>query len=221
MQFLDHDIRLAIFDLDGTLLQSTSLWSDIDVAFFAKRGMDVPDQYGINIVHMGLEEGAQWTTKTFFPNEKPEDIIAEWRMMSQKAYEEEIPLAPFAKETLEAMASFGVKLAVATANSKELYEPCLKRLQIFDYFEEILDVNTINASKRSSKIYDELTSRFHVKKENVIVFEDALEAMSTAYKAGYLTVGIFDPFTTKDEEAGKANCNIFIKQWREFLDLLH
>ena len=35
----------AIFDLDGTLLDSMRVWDDIDVAFLKKRGLEVPPDY--------------------------------------------------------------------------------------------------------------------------------------------------------------------------------
>lgn len=221
MELLGRDIRLAIIDLDGTLADSTSLWKEIDKKFFAKRGMDVPSLYGEQIVHMGLQQGAEWTVKLFLPNERPEDLILEWREASQKAYEEEIPLKPGAKEALEALKRRGVHLSLATANSEELYVPCLKRTGIYDDFEQILDVKSIESGKKSSKIYDTLAERFHVEKENVVVFEDALEAITTAHNAGYLSIGVFDPESSLSKIENQKHCDLFLKNWQQFLDLLH
>ena len=35
----------AIFDLDGTLLDSMGVWDQVDIDFLSKRGIDVPDDY--------------------------------------------------------------------------------------------------------------------------------------------------------------------------------
>ena len=40
------DFKCAIFDLDGTVLDSTDIWTQIDIEFFAERGMSLPEGYG-------------------------------------------------------------------------------------------------------------------------------------------------------------------------------
>ena len=61
MRFLDHEIKAAIFDMDGTLVDSTGLWHEIDKAFFRKRGMEIPSDYAQKIVHLGLKQAAIFT----------------------------------------------------------------------------------------------------------------------------------------------------------------
>lgn len=76
----------AIFDLDGTLIDSMGLWLDIDREFFAKRNMSVPADYQRSIAHLGFKECAAFTVGQYLPNEKEEDVIAEWREMSLEKY---------------------------------------------------------------------------------------------------------------------------------------
>lgn len=76
----------AIFDLDGTLIDSMGLWLDIDREFFAKRNMSVPADYQRSIAHLGFKECAAFTVGQYLPNEKEEDVIAEWREMSLERY---------------------------------------------------------------------------------------------------------------------------------------
>ena len=217
MHFLGKEILLAIFDFDGTLLDSTSLWAKIDQRFFAKRGQTVPPHYGEEAVHLGLEKAAQWTKEAFFPNEEAKDILAEWRSMALEAYQNELILKPCAEKVLSSFKNKGVKLALATANSKELYEPCVDRLKIGSFFDFIVDVSSVKEGKKSSRIYDLTAEHFGVKKENVVIFEDALEPMMTSYKAGYLTVGVYDPNTTKDLTAAKENCDLFLEDFASLL----
>ena len=216
MNLAGRDIQLAIFDLDGTLLDSTGVWDEIDRDFFAKRNMRVPVNYGRTIVHMGLEKGAEWTRDNFCPDEKPEDILAEWRAASKKAYEEDISLKVDCTDVLELFLAHDVHLSAATANSEDLYLPCLKRLQILDYFENVVDVNSVKEGKSSSKIYDEITAKYGLSKENVIVFEDSLAAMATAHDAGYLTVGVFDEKSNKGAINCEDKCDLFIEDWGTF-----
>lgn len=220
MKFLNRDIKLAIFDLDGTLLDSTSIWSDIDQEFFHKRGMEIPPNYTAEIAHLGLEKAALWTKIKYCPEEEASAILKEWKDMSLKAYQEDIKEKPYAKELLEKLKNNGVHLAIATANSKELYEPCLKRLGIDMYFDFVIDVNSVKQGKTSSEIYDKTAERFNLHKDNIMIVEDLLEAMVTAFKAGYLTIGVYDEMTTKDIEKNKKNCHFFAVSLHDILKLL-
>ena len=49
-------IKGAIFDLDGTLLSSTDVWSKIDVEFLGKRGLEVPEDYVETITPMEFKQ---------------------------------------------------------------------------------------------------------------------------------------------------------------------
>ena len=216
MKFQNRDIKLAIFDLDGTLIGSTSVWADVDTKFFKKRGMDVPDGYGRAIAHLGLDKAAKYTKETYFPDENEEDIIQEWVDMVKEEYLATIKLKPYAKEVLELLISKGVHLAVATANSKDLYEPCLKRLGIYDLFEFVIDVGSTKEGKNSSEIYDRISEHFGVSKENTMVVEDLPQALKTAYAAGYLSVGIYDESTSKKDDYMRSICHLYYKDYYQF-----
>ena len=71
----------VIFDIDGTLLESTSIWHDVDVEFFKKRGMELPDDYAQAIGHIGLDKAAIYTIERFKLNEKKEDIFSCYFLM--------------------------------------------------------------------------------------------------------------------------------------------
>lgn len=216
MNFAGKDIRLIIMDLDGTLLQSTFLWDEIDEIFFERRGMSVPKGYGQKIVQMGLEAGAKWTKETYCPSEKAEDILKEWRDASTEAYHERITLKLGAREILDQLAARDIPIALATANSKDLYLPCLKRLQILDYFDSIVDVDDVKEGKHSSKIYDVLTERYGLSKDNVMVCEDALGSIKTAHNAGYLTVAVWDFCGNVDANECEENSDLYIDNWLKF-----
>ena len=73
------EIKGAIFDLDGTLLDSMWVWNQVDIDFLGKRGFDVPPDYPKAIAAMGFHETAEYTIKRFDLKEKVKDVIAEWQ----------------------------------------------------------------------------------------------------------------------------------------------
>ena len=82
----NKEIKAVIFDLDGTLLDSTNIWEEIDKAFFAKRGMEVPPTYVDDIAHIGLKEAAIYTKNTYGFNDSIEEILQEWKNASVEQY---------------------------------------------------------------------------------------------------------------------------------------
>lgn len=219
MKLQSRDIKLAIFDMDGTLIDSTGKWGEIDREFFAKRGIDtVPEDYGKQIVHLGLEKGAEMTIEKYgFVNDTVEGIIKEWRDASMHEYLYNIPLKPYAKEILEYFKQNGVLLALATANDSDLYLPCLKRLNIYNYFDYIIDVNVVKEGKTSPKIYNSVCEKFNIKQSEAVVFEDTPTGLKTAKEAGFFVVGVDDKASLCAEEEKKSYSDIYIYSFKELI----
>ena len=217
MKICGRKINAVIFDLDGTLLDSSGIWGDIDKEFFAKRNMEIPSSYTDEIAHIGLDEAAILTSQKYCKNEKPEDILKEWKMASKKQYEEIIQLKPNVLKLLEVFKKNNIKLAVATANKKYLYEPCLKRLNVFDYFEFIADVDTVGEGKNSVKLYNYVADKLNEKPENIVIFEDIHIGLKTAYENGYLSIAVYDNHS-KDEQLKRKYSHLYINDFIEIIE---
>lgn len=82
----------AIFDLDGTLLDSMGVWRKIDEDFLGKRGFIVPDDYLVAITSKNFDAAAEYTKERFNLPESEEEIIKEWFDMAIEAYTNEVKL---------------------------------------------------------------------------------------------------------------------------------
>jgi len=194
---IPKNIKLAILDLDGTLLDSTCMWDDIDRDFFHKRGLEVPEGYGVYCAHNGLEKAAIYTKETFNLPESIEEILKEWHDASIEMYEKNIQLKPKSLQLLDEFKEKGIILACATANSRSLYMPCIKRLGIDKYFELCVDVDIVKSGKRSPEIYNYISNHFEIDKKDTLVFEDNPTAIKTAFDDGYVVVAVRDQQTDK------------------------
>ena len=63
----------AIFDLDGTLLDSMGVWDQVDIDFLSKRGIDVPDDYMTKVAAMQFRQIAEYTIARFSPCRNAEE----------------------------------------------------------------------------------------------------------------------------------------------------
>ena len=220
MKLLNHEINAVIFDMDGTLIDSTGLWHEIDMLFFAKRGMELPKDYAQKIVHLGLRKAAELTRELYGVKETPDEIIHEWRQMALDMYHNDVELKPGAIALLETLKSNGLKLAIATANDAELYMPCIMRLGIGDYFDFIADVNSSKEGKNSAKIYLDLTEKMNSKPENTLVLEDMPTCIKTVYDAGFVTVAVADKASEKFNEDKRTNSHLFINNFQELINII-
>ena len=220
MRIFDKDIKLAIFDLDGTLIDSTSIWAEIDEKFFHKHGLEIPPSYNEEIAHIGLTKAAELTRELYRIQESPEEIILEWRQMAIDLYQNDVQLKEGAIELLELFKKNGLKLSIATANDEELYMPCVKRLGIGKYFDFIADVNSSKEGKNSAKIYLDLAKDMASKPENTLVLEDMPTCIKTVHDAGFPTIAVYDKASEKFDNEKRSNSDLFINNFNELIDLL-
>lgn len=189
------DIEGAIFDLDGTLLDSSWVWDMVDIKFLGDRGFDVPNDYVEAISPMGAERAAVYTIERFGLDENPDDIVREWIDMAKKEYALDVVCKPFAKEFLEKLSKQGIKMAVATSSDRELFMTTLERENILKYFEPIVTVNEVERGKGYPDIYEEAARRIKINPHNCVVFEDIYTGVSGA------KLGEFNVIAVKDEKS--------------------
>ena len=140
----DNHGKAAIFDLDGTLLDSMGVWDQVDIDFLAKRGIEVPADYMGKVAAMQFRQIAEYTIARFGLPDTPEALMQEWDDMARVAYSTVVEAKPHAVEYLSYLKRSGAKLAVATSLPPALREPAMKHVGIFDYFDQIVSVDDAN-----------------------------------------------------------------------------
>lgn len=210
-------IQGAIFDLDGTLLDSMNIWDNVDRIFFERRGMEVPEDYVLAIAPLGFALAASYTINRFQLKEKEEDIIAEWYQLAREAYAKQVKLKPYAKEYLEKLKRQGVCLAAATASDASLFEPCLIHNEIFSYFDIIVTVRDVKRGKGFPDIYELAAKKMNLLAKDCVVFEDILKGIEGAKAGGFLAVGVEDAHSNFEKEEIQSRADIYIKTWGELI----
>ncbi len=212
------DVRGAIFDLDGTLLDSMGVWEEIDIAFLAKRSIAVPQDYVEKVTPMGFLQAAEYTIERLHLSECAQDIIAEWGRMSIDAYSHRIALKPYAKEYLKQLKAKGIRLAVATALTPDLYGPALRNNGILEYFDAFASLSEVSRGKGSPDIYLLAASRLGLRPEKCVVFEDILEGIKGAKAGGFLTCGVYDRYSAHEKDKILASADRYIISFKELLE---
>jgi len=211
------DFEGALFDLDGTLLDSMWLWEKIDEEFLSRRGIKVPPDYFHTIAPMTFRETAEYTRERFHLDEPPEEIMAEWNAMARDAYAYKVPLKPYAKEYLQYLKGKGVRLGTATSLPDILSEPALKRLGIYHLFDAFTSTDEVNRGKSRPDLYILGVSKLGVPPEKCVVFEDTLEGIKGVLAAGMKPCGVYDEHYASSQEDMKKLCEAYIYNFRQLL----
>ncbi len=211
------DFKCAIFDLDGTVLDSTDVWNQIDIEFFAYRGMSMPEDYGKIIAPMGFERAAEYTVSTYGLNETPQEVVAVWNKMSHEKFENDVRLKPGAKEYLHYLKSNGVVLCVATASQKDMFIPALKSNEIYDLFDHITTLEEVKRGKGFPDIYLKSAQKANFSVDECVVFEDLLAGVLGAKDGGFRTIAMYDKNSEKDIEKIKKTADRLIYDFSELM----
>lgn len=213
------DFKGAIFDLDGTVLDSNWVWEQIDIDFLGVRGIEVPEDYMETIAHLGAHATAVYTIDRFDLNEKPEDLVAEWITMAKEAYAKKILCKPYAKEYIKKLYDEGVKLAIATSSDRELFMVTLEREGIMPYFSSIVTVGEVNRGKGFPDIYEEAARRLGEKPENCVVFEDILKGIEGAKAGNFKVVAVYDYKSAHNREQMEKLADCYIEEFKQLMEV--
>lgn len=211
------NIEGAVFDLDGTLLDSSWVWEKVDEKFLGDRGFQVPDDYVDEISPLGAERAAVYTIERFGLNEDKDDIVREWIEMAKKEYATEVVCKPYAKEFLEELHKFNIKMAVATSSDRELFMKTLEREGILKYFQKIVTVDEVERGKGYPDIYEEAARRIKVNPHKCLVFEDILAGVTGASLGEFNVVAVFDEKSKHNWEKIKSISKYSINDYKELL----
>ena len=210
------EFSAAIFDLDGTLIESNSVWAKIDKIILNKRGIRCSDDLANKLSSMTYEEAAEEMHKLGV-TESTEELIREFNQLAVQEYRYNIFLKEYAAEYLEYLKIRGVKIALATASPRELYEPALRHNNVYRYFDVFCTTGEAGKSKDHPDIYLMAASKLEVSPEDCAVFEDVLKGIISAKNAGMLAIGVYDRYSSEDIITIRAAADKFIMNFSEMM----
>ena len=210
------DKRFAIFDMDGTLVDSMTYWRHL-ASEFLEESKGVPEVSPAvleRIKPMTMTESAALFIEEYSLSGTAESVAAEMNAVMDEHYRRDIPLKPGVAAYLEALHCRGVTMCVASATAEDLMDACLTRLGVAHHFSFLLSCETIGVGKSRPDVYLEAAKRLGVQPEDIAVFEDALYAANTAKQAGFYTIAVRDDSNQSHWETLTALADEKILDWQ-------
>ena len=192
------EIKAAIFDMDGTLVDSLMLWDVLwstfgeqylnDKSFTPSKEDDkkvrtITSKDAMTLIHNNYNMG-----------NSGEELLEKANCIIKDFYANSVELKDGVREFLEHCKNKGVKMCIASATAPEMIYIALKHCDIEKYFLKVFSCGTIGKGKDEPDVFLQAAEFLGAEIKDTWVFEDSLTAIETAAKIGMPTVGIYDKF---------------------------
>ena len=213
---MQSSFKYAIFDNDGTLLDSMKYWRLGTLEYIMANNMALPEE--MTIRELLTSSSRESTTRlaeqrglTF------EEILPELEERMDRHYLHDVHPKPGCLEFLEALKADGAKLCVATAARGEPCRRALEKLDMLKYFDFVTDSYEIGVYKSKPEFFQAVAERMGTTAENCWVFEDAVYAMRGAKLAGAKVCAIEDYTALRNREEIMKIADRYVKDYRELM----
>lgn len=192
-------IRGAIFDVDGTLLDSMYIWDTIGETYLRSIGYEPREHLNETFKNMSLYQAACYYQSEYGVTLSADAIMEGVNAMIRDEYRFRVQPKPGVPEFLSGLQERGVRMCIATATDEPLIAEALARCGIDSFFTKIFTCNGVGHGKDEPQIYRAALRHLGTKKEETIVFEDALYAARTAKADGFLVAAVSDDHEREQE----------------------
>ncbi len=214
-----QNIKGAIFDLDGTLLDSMSVWRDMAADYLKSQNVTPKEDLFDVVRAMSLADTVVYFRDEYGISKTDEKMMAEINSNVEHFYNNVAANKDYVIKYLELLQQKGIKMCIATATDRYLVEPAIKRNGLDKFFDKIFTCTEVGAGKDTPEIFLAALDYLGTPIEDTYVFEDSLFAIKTAKKAGFPIVGVYDRFSDYHIDEVKAASNIFINGFDELIKI--
>ena len=205
----------AIFDVDGTLLDSMSIWDTIGADYLRSIGYAPRENLSEVLKNSSLLQAAEYYRHAYGVTQSIEEIMDGVNALLENFYRYDAPLKPGAAELLERLRRKKVRLCIATATDRYLVEAALDRCGVLSYFDGIFTCNEVGHGKDEPVIFEAALYFLGTEKIKTVVFDDALYAIRTAKKAGFPVAAVYDSHEEAQAEI-RALADLYLTDLMQF-----
>lgn len=216
-------IKYAIFDMDGTLIDSLGywdyFWEKFGEKYFPGTNFKIDEDIDKSIRTITMQASSVLLRDRYLPEIDSNEILDLANSMLEEHYGTRVNPKDGSVEFLKQLKSRGIKMCVASATEPKYVKYALERHGLYDLFEFSISCNEVGAGKDKPDVFLEAMRRLGGKLSETCVFEDSFIALETAKNAGFMTVGIYDE-NNYCQDRLKAASDMYIADGHTVLEVL-
>ena len=208
----------AIFDMDGTLLDSMHIWDHFGTRFLRDLGVEPDPDTEDRVKVMTVQQCARYFRERYQLPQTEQELTDMAYHRVRRFYEEEVLPKPDVEKFLSLLKMEGVWMYAATATDREQAEAALSHTGLMRYFRGIMTCSEAGAGKDRPVIFEKCLTRLRCRKEDCVVFEDALHAIQTAKNAGFRVAAVYDASAEADQPEIRRLADYYISSYGDWLE---
>lgn len=211
-------IEAVIFDLDGSMVDSMWIWKAIDIEYLGKFGIELPENLQACIEGMSFSETAAYFKERFALSDDLETIKEDWNRMAWDKYAHEVPVKEGVRELLAYCKEHGIKIGIATSNSRQLVENVVQAHRLEACFDCIMTACEVEKGKPSPDIYLAVAKELAVAPANCLVFEDIIPGIQAGKAAGMKVCAVYDKYSEYQDEEKRRLADYYTYAFRDLIE---
>ena len=213
-------IKAAIFDADGTLLDSMSQWNLVPYKYVKSLGVAADENIAEKLFTMTISEAAEFIIDEYELSVTVEEAVEGMDAIIREFYKNDVKLKDGAGELLEFFKSRGIPMVIGTSTDRDCIEVGLERTGISAYFDRIYTSTEVGKSKEKPDLFIQAMEFMESSPDETIVFEDGLYSLRTAAALGMKTVGIFDEVSLSNQKELKELADLYVDEGESLATLI-
>lgn len=206
----ERQIRAAIFDMDGLLIDSEPLWDRAEHEVLSELGVDftrrheLPDTRGLRIdLVVDLWFGQQ-------PWSGPDRAAVVERMIARviSLVEQTRPLLPGVREAVALCKAQGLKVGLASASPLYMLEKVLAIFELREQFDALASADTLAYSKPHPQVYLNCAAALGVDPLCCVALEDSVNGMIASKAARMRSIVVPAPESQLDPRFALADVKL-------------
>lgn len=211
--------RTYLFDFDGTLVDSMPAYSKGVLRILEEEGVNYPKDIIKIITPLGFIGTAEYFINVLKIKSTKEELLERMEEYLKEDYLYHIPLKNNVEKVLKELYKRGCSLNVLTASPHVTLDACLKRLNLFDLFDNVWSCNDFNTTKTDPEIYKMVAKMLDTDVSSILFLDDNLGADKTAKLAGAKVCGVYDISSCDMVEKIKSVADFYIYDFSQLLNI--
>ena len=207
-----------LFDFDGTLVDSMPTFVSVMQRILDENGVPYGDDLIKIITPLGLNGTAEYFLSIGLKMSK-DDLTRTMGEYMLDAYWNHIPAKEHVIPVLRQLKEQGASLNVLTASPHITLDGCMKRLGLFELFDNVWSCDDFATTKADPEIYRQAALRLGVPVEDVLFLDDNVNANKTAKQAGTQVCGVYDASSKDCIDQMRQVTDHYIFNFTELLEL--